>query len=180
MLDTNNTILLVVDMQVRLARVMDGQEALFANMERMIKGAQALELPILWTEQVPEKLGPTLPEFSEVLIDNSQPIAKSSFSCCGNETFMNALQATHRKQILLTGIEAHVCVYQTGLDLLNLGYDVHLIADAISSRTPANRNLAIERMQKAGATLSGTEMSLFELLGGAEHEAFRTVSKLVK
>lgn len=180
MLTRDNTALLVIDVQGRLAQVMHEKEALFANVERMIKGAKILELPILWSEQVPEKLGPTLPEFAELLADSGQPISKASFSCCGVEPFMTALKATGRKQILVAGIETHVCVYQTALDLLNLGYEVQLVTDAVSSRTLENRALGIERIKEAGATLTGTEMALFELLRVAEGDQFRAISKLVK
>lgn len=180
MLTPNNTILLVIDVQGRLAQLMANKETLFANLERMIKGAQVLDLPILWTEQVPEKLGPTLPELSELLIESSPPVSKSSFSCCGEETFMTRFKAANRRQVLITGIETHICVYQTALDLLNLGYEVQLVTDAVSSRTAENRALALERMQAAGAALTSTEMALFELLRVAEGDKFRAISKIVK
>ncbi|MDX1523371.1 MAG: hydrolase, partial [Anaerolineae bacterium] len=168
MLNIDNTILLVVDVQGRLAQVVDQPAQVQANVERMIRGAQVLGLPILWTEQVPEKLGPTVPELAELLVESSPSISKSSFSCCGAEPFMAALTAAGRGQVLLTGMETHVCVYQTALDLLNLDYEVHLVTDAVSSRTPENKTLGIERMQAAGATLTSTEMALFELLRVAE------------
>jgi nicotinamidase-related amidase len=180
MLSIDNTALLVIDVQGKLAQIMDQKETLFANLERMIKGAQVLELPILWAEQVPEKLGPTQPEIATLLSETSQPIAKSSFSCCGAAPFMTALKATDRRQILVTGIETHVCVYQTTLDLLSLAYEVQLVVDATSSRTPENKAIALERMKTAGATLTSTEMALFELLRVAEGNKFRAISRLVK
>jgi nicotinamidase-related amidase len=180
MLSTDNTILLVIDVQGRLAQVMDRPETLLANVTRLVNGAQRLGLPIIWTEQVPEKLGPTLPELAELLIESSPPVSKSSFSCWGEPTFVEALQSAGRRQVLIAGIEAHVCVYQTARDLLANDYEVHLVIDAISSRTSENRTLTITRLHSAGATLTGTEMALFELLQVAEGERFRAISKLVK
>lgn len=180
MLTINNTALLVIDVQERLAPVMDDKETLLSNVERMIRGAQVLELPILWTEQVPEKLGPTLPELADLLTAISQPVSKASFSCCGVQPFMQALRESDRRQVLVTGIESHVCVYQTVMDLLDQDYEVQLVTDAVASRTPENKAIALERMKAAGATLTSTEMALFELLRVAEGDKFRTISKLVK
>jgi nicotinamidase-related amidase len=180
MLTTDNTALLVIDMQGRLAQVMHNKEQLFANVERIIRGAKLLNLPIIWTEQVPEKLGATLPPIAELMQDVAQPIAKSSFSCCGVASFTEQLAATGRRQILMAGIETHVCVYQTALDLLDQDYHVELVTDAVSSRTDENRQLAIERIKEAGATLTSTEMALFELLRAADQPQFREISKIVK
>ncbi len=180
MLSIDNTALLVIDVQERLAPVMNDKETLLANVERMIRGAKVLELPILWTEQVPEKLGPTLPEFANLLSDVSQPVSKASFSCCGVQPFTTALTASKRRQVLVTGIESHVCVYQTVIDLLDRGYEVQLVTDAVSSRSPENKAIALQRMKDAGATLTSTEMALFELLRVAEGDRFRAISKLVK
>jgi nicotinamidase-related amidase len=141
---------------------------------------QVLQLPIIWNEQIPEKLGPTVPELAELLAESTQPIPKASFSCCGNPPFMDALKAVNRRQVLLAGIESHVCVYQTGLDLLNLGYEVQVVADAVSSRTPENRQLGLEHLKQAGAAVTSTEMALFELLRVAEGSKFKEIAKIVK
>ncbi|MBN1991737.1 MAG: hydrolase [Anaerolineae bacterium] len=180
MLKVNNTALIVIDVQGKLAQLMYQKEELFAHLEQIIKGCQVLAIPIIWTEQVPEKLGPTLPEFAELLAPNGDPLAKSSFSCCGHQPFMAALQALERKQILLTGIETHVCVYQTALDLLEAGYEVQVVADAVSSRTKQNRKIGLERMKEAEAKLTSTEMALFELLRVAEGDQFRQIARIVK
>ncbi len=180
MLTLNNTALVVIDVQGKLAQLMTQKEALFENLQKVIKGAQTLELPIIWNEQLPEKLGPTSPEIAELLNQSAQPIAKTSFSCCGNPPFMQALQAAGCKQVLLTGIETHVCVYQTCRDLLDLGYEVQVITDAVSSRTPENRQIGLERMKEAGATMTSTEMALFELLRVAEGPKFKEITKIVK
>jgi nicotinamidase-related amidase len=159
---------------------MHQKETLFANLERMIKGAQVLDMPIIWTEQVPDKLGETTPEIGKLLLESARPISKVSFSCCGNEPFMAQLKTLHRQQILLTGIETHICVYQTALDLLNLGYEVEVVADAVSSRIAENKQLGLERMKEAGARLTSAEMALFELLRAAEGPQFKAITKIVK
>lgn len=179
MLTVDNTVLLVVDVQGRLAEVMHDREPLLENVRRIIQGAQVLDLPIVVTEQVPEKLGATRSEISPYL-QGIDPIAKRSFSCCGDETFVDVLTGLNRKQVLMAGIEAHVCVYQTAVDLLEQGYEVQLVADAVSSRTPENRQLGLDRMKAAGASLTSTEMALFELLRVAEGPKFKAISKLVK
>ncbi len=180
MLTIENTTLVVVDVQGKLAQIMHHKESLFANLERMIKGCQVLNIPIIWTEQVPEKLGPTLPQLAELLAESSDAIPKSTFSCCGVSPFTDKLTSLNRRQILITGIETHVCVYQTTLDLLADGYEVQVVADAVSSRTPENRELGLMRMKDAGATVTGTEMALFELLRVAEGPQFKQIAKLVK
>jgi nicotinamidase-related amidase len=180
MLTINNTALLVIDVQGKLAQLMDQKEELFANLKKIIKGAQVLELPLIWTEQVPKKLGATTPEIAELLVDSAQPISKASFSCCGVQPFMAALEQLNRRQILVTGIETHICVYQTALDLLAQGYEVHLVVDAVSSRRAENKQIGLDRMNEAGATLTSTEMALFELLRVAEGDKFRQIARIVK
>ena len=179
MLTIDNTALLVIDMQGKLAEVMHDKETLFANVQRMVQGAKTLNVPILVTEQVPEKLGATRPEIGQYL-EGVEPISKSSFSCCGDEGFMTQITALNRQQILIVGIETHVCVYQTAVDLLNQDYEVQLVTDAVSSRTPENRQIGLNRIQDAGAALTSTEMVLFELLRVAEGPQFKEISKIVK
>ena len=180
MLNLNNTTLLIIDVQERLVPVMLNKEKLLDNLQLLIKGANVLELPIVYTEQVPEKLGPTLPEIADLLADDTTPISKSSFSCYGCTPFVQQLKKLGRKQVLVAGIETHVCVYQTAIDLLEQGYEVQLVTDAVSSRTAENRQLAIDRIKEAGAKLTSTEMALFELLRVAEGDKFRQVSRIVK
>ncbi|RME97800.1 MAG: hydrolase [Chloroflexi bacterium] len=180
MLNIQDTALLVIDVQGKLAQLMHDKDTLFANLERMIRGAQVLELPVIWTEQVPDKLGATTPAIAQLLADSARPVSKSSFSCCGEAAFTEQLQAAGRKQILVTGIETHICVYQTSVDLLAQGYQVQLVTDAVSSRSAANRQLGIERIKDAGATLTSTEMALFELLRVAQGPQFKAITKIVK
>lgn len=179
MLKREDTALVVVDVQGKLAQLMHNKEFLFENLQKVVKGVQAVGLPIIWVEQNPMGLGPTIPELAELLSD-LQPISKLSFSCCGNEKFRQALEALGRKQVLVVGIETHVCVYQTTMDLLSLDYEVQVVADAVSSRTAENRQIGLERMRDAGAALTSTEMALFELLGAAKGPEFKEVLKIVK
>lgn len=179
MLTTDNSVLVVVDVQGKLAQLMHDKDVVYANIERMIKGAQLLEIPILWTEQYPEGLGATIPQLAQLMLGNA-PLVKDTFSCCGDEKFANALKSSGRKQVMLTGIETHVCVYQTARDLLADGFVVELIVDAVSSRTAANRQLGIERMKDLGAGVMSTEMTLFELLRVAKGDKFKEVLRIVK
>ena len=179
MFTIDQTVLLVIDVQGKLARKMFGKEKLFRNLQALIKGAQILSIPILWTEQTPEKIGVTVPEFSRYLT-NLRPIKKASFSCVLNRRFMRALRGLHRKQILVSGIETHVCVYQTAADLLEQKYQVQIVADAVSSRTKENRDIALARMQELGAGLTSVEMVMCELLRTSEHARFKKVLKLIK
>ncbi|MBN1213755.1 MAG: hydrolase [candidate division Zixibacteria bacterium] len=179
MLDKNNAVLVIVDVQGKLATLMYEKEAFYENVEKLIRGAQALELPIFWNEQLPDKLGETIPQIKKLLPD-LKPLVKKSFSCCGNTDFSARLRATGRKQVLLCGMEAHVCVYQTAQDLLNTGYEVYLAADAVSSRTPENRKIGIRAVMQRGGKITSVEMALFEMLHEAEGEQFKQCIKIVK
>jgi nicotinamidase-related amidase len=179
MLATADSVLVIVDMQGKLARLMADREAVLANIQRMIRGARALSLPILWVEQNPVKLGPTVAEVAE-LLPQLEPIAKTSFSCAGNARFMASLGQLGRKQVLVVGIEAHVCVYQTAVDLVAAGYAVEVVEDAIASRAAANKVAGVRRMAACGVGLTSTEMALFELMGDCEHPAFREVQAIIK
>ena len=179
MLTPHDVILLIVDIQGKLAHSMHEKEALFKNLQKLIKGAQILGIPILWTEQNPEGLGATIPEVAH-LLSQIQPISKRSFSCCGNERFMQEFRELNRKQILLAGIETHICVYQTAIDLLDLGYEVQIVADAVSSRTAENKKVGLDKMKGRGASLTSAETALFELLKVAEGTKFTEVLKIVR
>ncbi len=178
-LAVDNTVLVIVDVQEKLWRAIYEKEKLLDNLQRLINGLHVLGVPVIMTEQYPHGLGQTLPEIV-ALLPNIKPIAKLSFSCCGDENFRREFKALDRKQVLITGIESHVCVYQTAIDLLNSGYTVQAVADCISSRTPENRELGLHRMESAGGKLTGVEMVLFELLRIAGSEQFRAISKIVK
>jgi len=179
MLHPENTALVLIDVQGKLATLMHEREALYRNLQILIKGVKALELPILWLEQYPKGLGPTIPEVAD-LLEGGQPIAKTCFSGCGQEEFMEQLRGCGRKQLLLAGIETHICVYQTARDLLTQDYHVEIVADGVSSRTPENRRVGLERMARAGAEVTSVEMALFELLREAKGPQFKEIAGLVK
>jgi nicotinamidase-related amidase len=179
MLDTHQVLFIVIDAQVKLAQVMCQSDAWQSSMLKVLEGAIALELPILLTEQVPEKLGETLPVVRDLLPDLTV-IQKSSFSCWGDPVFREQVKATGRRQMVLVGIETHICVCQTSLDLLSEGYQVHIIQEAVRSRSEGNHQLGLQRMRDAGAVISGLEMVLFEMMKTADHQAFRTISRIIR
>lgn len=174
-----NSLLLLVDVQGKLARLVHDSEAMIRQQRILIQGCRLLDIPVVWAEQLPDKLGPTAPELVEVL-DGLSPLSKASFGCCGDPNLMQAIRKTGRRQVLLCGIEAHVCVWQTAAALRRQDYPVHLIADAVSSRSARNRDIALRRMQAGGVVLSNVEMVLFELMVTAEHPRFRAVTQLLK
>ena len=179
MLNTEQAALVMVDFQARLADIVDRNELVVPNALRLVQGCRALSVPILPTLQVPDKLGPMPSELEEALGD-VMPIPKVVFSALREPAFMLALRQTERTQVILTGIEAHVCVFQTGLDLLDAGYHVHVLSDGVFSRTAENQQLALGRLHDAGATASSVEMALFEMIHTSTHPQFRTISRLIK
>ncbi|MBM4142192.1 MAG: hydrolase [Lentisphaerae bacterium] len=179
MLNADSCALVVVDVQGKLAEAMHGKERLFGNLQRLVRGARALNVPVVWMEQSPAKMGPTIAPLRELLAPD-EPISKTSFSCCGEPAFARRLEALARGQILLAGIEAHVCVFQTARDLVARGYEVEVVSDAVSSRAPGNARLGLERCLACGARLTGVEMLLFELMRTADHPAFRDILRIVK
>lgn len=179
MLKIKKTSLVIVDVQGRLAQLMHDKESLFANIEILIQAAKLFDIPIVVCEQYPKALGPTIDQLSQHL-DGVEPIDKMSFSCAGDERFISKLKSLKRPQILLCGIETHVCVYQTAMHLLDDDYDVHLIADAVSSRTAENKHIGTQRMLAEGANIASTEMVLFDLMKTAKHSKFKQIAKLVK
>jgi nicotinamidase-related amidase len=178
-LKLEEALLLVVDVQAKLAGLMHDADRLIHQLGILIDACKILQVPIVWAEQLPEKLGSTLPALAEKLTGVSA-IPKSSFGCCGDQRLSQAIVGHGRSQIILCGIEAHVCIWQTATELLEQGYHVHLACDAVSSRSPENRQIALQRMQAAGAQLSNVEMAIFELMQNAHHPCFREVVKLFK
>jgi nicotinamidase-related amidase len=179
MLKLENTVLVIIDIQGKLWNVMYEKEALLENAQRLVKGLQVLGVPIILTEQNPRGLGPTAPELMQ-LMPQVQPIAKFAFDCCQDKGFQQAINNVRRKEVLICGIESHICVYQTALELLNSGYEVQVVADAVSSRAPKNRDISLARLQSEGAKLTVTEMALYELLQTAENPQFKEMLKVVK
>jgi nicotinamidase-related amidase len=179
MLTTDNTVFLLVDVQGKLANSMHGREHLFSNLKKLVKGMRVLEVPILWAEQNPKGLGPTVAEIVELLTD-VQAIPKLSFSCYKNADFRQALETLNRPNVVVAGIETHVCVYQTIRDLARAKYRVQLVADAVSSRTSENKQIGIEKCKSEGAALTSVETVLFELLDVAEGESFKNILDIVR
>ncbi|QUX91345.1 hydrolase [Marinomonas sp. A3A] len=179
MLRKDKTGLVVIDVQGKLATIVHDSEAFIANLVKLVKAAKLLGMPILWLEQNPEKLGATVPELREVL-DMVEPIAKYSFSACGEPAFVEAIKKAKMNTWLITGIEAHICVYQTALGLLDLGYDVELVSDCVSSRTIENKNMALAKLARKGAEVTSLEMCLFELIGDCRADEFRAALSLIK
>jgi len=171
--------LIVVDMQERLLPAIFEPERVVQNVVRLLRGAAILGVPVFATEQYRKGLGATVPEVAAALAGVA-PIEKVAFSACGAAGLNSALKAKNLSDIILCGIEAHVCVSQTCLDLLDQQLRVFVVADAVSSRTPENSRIGIERMTHAGAVIVSTEMVLFELLEKAGTEEFKQILALVK
>jgi nicotinamidase-related amidase len=179
MLDIENCCLTVIDVQGKLAQLAHDKEALFRNIEILIQTAKALDIPILWCQQNPKALGPTIPQLA-ALLSGVDPIDKFSFSCCRDKKFISRLDELNRRQAILCGIESHVCVCQTALDFLDNNYEVYVAADTVSSRTAENKAIGLNRMQAEGIRICSTEMVMFELLKTSEHEKFKELARLIK
>jgi nicotinamidase-related amidase len=178
-LATDNTVLVVIDFQERLFPVMHEKEKLLRNVVKLIKGVKVLEIPVVLTEQYPRGLGPTIPEIKELLPD-IKPIEKVCFNCCDEEPFCKSLESLKRRQVLIAGIEAHICVYQTAIALSRAGYEVQVVGDCVSSREPENKLVSLFKMGAAGISPTTTEMALFELLKVAKGDKFKQISNIVK
>ncbi len=179
LIEREKSLLLIVDVQEKLAPAIFEGEAAIRNNVRLLTGARQLGIPSFISEQYVRGLGPSVPEIRNAAVD-AKFFQKTHFSCAAEAGVIEMLHASGRQQILLTGMEAHVCVLQTALGLLAAGFDVFLIADAVSSRTPANRSAAIERLRSCGVHIVTTEMVLFEWLHQAGTEEFRAMLPLIK
>ena len=178
MLTVEDSALLIVDVQGKLSEQMHDNAELFRNIALVIQIANLLAVPIVWVEQLPSKLGKTHPDIVKYL--SGVAIEKSSFSACGDETILAEIERLNRKNWIVAGLECHVCVYQTVRDLLTMNKSVHLVSDAVSSRSLFNKNVGIQAMQVAGAKITSTEMVMFELQKKAEGDVFRKMIKLIK
>ena len=174
-----NTLALVIDIQERLFPFIAENQQLTENTKRLIEGLKALEIPIIITEQYKKGLGLTMPEIS-VLLPNAESHEKMAFSCCDDEGITNAIVASGKKQIILCGIESHICVLQTTIDLAAKGFTPIVVADCVSSRNLYNKKIALKRMIKEGAIVTTYESILFELCRFAGGDQFKVISKLVK
>jgi nicotinamidase-related amidase len=178
-LNKESSVLVVVDIQEKLAAVMSEREKVVGNTLHLIEAAKLLGIPGILTEQYPRGLGPTLSEIREAL-PGCEPIEKLTFSCCAELGFMRVLEASGRRKIILCGMEAHVCVLQTCIGALMEGYAVHAVRDAVCSRSKENYRTGVEFMRDAGAVITGTETVLFQLLEKAGTEEFKAIVKRIK
>ena len=175
-----NPYLVVIDVQERLFPVMNEKEAFLKNLQILIKGFKLFGLPILLTEQVPDKLGPTIEPVRSILKD-TEPIIKSSFSCAGDPGFLSQTDGLNtRDGIVLAGIETHVCVYQTERDLIRRGQHVEVVTNAVASRDANNHRIALDRIRNNGGFLTTVEMVLFNIQERAGGATFKELVKLVK
>lgn len=179
MITIKNALLLVIDIQDKLLPAMRNHEELEKTTETLIKGCRLMEIPILVTQQYTKGLGETIPPL-KAAIGEFEPIEKITFSCCGNSGFLRVLEETGKNNIIISGIESHICVQQTVLDLLEAGYSIYVIADCIGSRKETDQMYAEQRMQQAGAILTTAESILFELLISADHPNRKEISSLIK
>ena len=180
MLTSQSTVLVMIDVQDRLFAAMQERDALLDAVSRLVRGALLLDIPVLHTEQAPQKLGPTRSEIANLLPEGLSPVTKTCFDACEEPSFLKRLDALQRRSVLVCGIEAHVCVYQTVAGMLHLGYEVEVVTDAVSSRHASNRDVALRRMESQGAGLTSVEMALFEVTRTADASVFRELQYIVK
>jgi len=180
LVSANNSSLIVVDVQIRLAQAMSDRETLLRNCGILLTAANMMSIPVTITEQYPKGLGHTEPSLADLFPDNSIPVEKTCFSCCDSETFATSLSNTGKQQVILCGIESHVCVLQTAMELLDRNYRVFVVADAVDSRSKDNKRIALERMRQAGIVITATESVLFEWLRDAKNEHFKSVTALIR
>ncbi len=179
-LNSDDAVLVIIDVQEKLAPAMDQDlyRQLVLHTNLLIEGFKAIGLPIIATEQYPKGLGHTVAELNG--IEDDPCIAKLAFSCCGEEEFVSALESTGAKQVVIVGMETHVCIFQTVIDLLDRGYRVHLVRDAVCSRFRSDYDNALSSAAKAGAVITTTETALFQLVKIAGTDGFKAISKLVR
>lgn len=178
-LNREDAILVMIDFQERLMPVMKDNQDLEESVCKLVNGIRTLDVPVLVTQQYTKGLGPTVPAIADAL-GEFVPIEKTDFSATGELSFLEVLNEIGKTSIILCGIETHVCVAQTALTLLELGYDVFLVEDAVSSRNKTDKKIAIKRMEQAGARPVSVEAVLFELLGTAKAVEFKEISRIVK
>ncbi len=180
LLDRDDAVIVIVDVQERLARVMPRRNEVVDAIVLLARAARALGVPVIVTRQNPAGLGGVEPEILETVAPGSPVIDKTAFCCCAEPQFLAALDAVGRRQVMLVGMEAHICVAQTALALLERGCAVHVARDAVCSRRDADRDGALDRLQAAGIEISGTESAIYEIVERAGSDEFRTMLGFVK
>jgi isochorismate hydrolase len=185
LIDRDRAVLVVIDVQERLAAVMDHRDQVVRATSRVTRTAALVDIPIIVTRQYPEGLGGTNPELEDVLVAVAQEgahvsgVDKTAFCCARESEFMEALRATGRTQVVLTGMETHICVAQTALALLD-EFQVQIVADAVCSRDDANHAVALDRLREAGAVVTTSESVMYEAVGRAATDEFKALLKIVK
>lgn len=179
-LEKNRTVLVVIDMQEAFRSVIPAFPEVTSRISQIIRGCRMLDVPIVVTEQYPKGLGRTAEEILFSLPDDFEFIEKTAFSSCGAPAFMEKIENIPNAQILLCGIETHICVNQTAHDLLANGFQVHLLTDCVGSRFEQNKESAIQKMTLNGVQTSNLEMALFELMRDSRHEQFKEIQALIK
>ena len=172
-------ILTLIDVQEKLVPLMENNTQFVENLVILVKGAQLLDIPIIWMEQLPDKLGPTIPEIKNIMKGQS-PIVKNVFSCGNSDAYISILNNYDPDEVILCGIETHVCVYQTAIDLLSIGKDVQVVADAVTSRKKLNHDIGLQRISEKGGQLTTFELLLFEEQRIAVGDRFRSLIQLIK
>jgi len=175
----DDCLLLVVDYQEKLLKAFKEPDALVESCVKLIKFARILNLPILWTEQYPRGLGPTVPQVKQEL-EGYHPIEKVNFSCFGEPAFVSSLSSFNKRQLVICGIETHICIEQTVLDALKAEYQCHIVTDACGSRKKKDHKAGLRKMEGAGAVPACAEMVIYEILVRSDSPEFRQVLKLVK
>jgi nicotinamidase-related amidase len=178
-LDKEDTVLLIIDIQEKLAAVMKERDRVVRNNLHLIELAKMAGMPVMVTEQYPKGLGRTVAEIRAAL-PFYRPIEKMTFDCCGQPAFLEDLKKHGKRNVLLTGMETHICVLQTCIGLLRDGVNVHIVGDAACSRTTENWKAGVEFMRAAGAVVTSTETALFQLLKAAGTEEFKKISQRIK
>lgn len=178
-LHKDKTVLMIVDIQDKLAQVMNKREMVIQNTVHLIELSKLYNIPIIVTEQYPKGLGQTVIEIREALTEY-KPYEKLTFDCCMETSIDARIKELNRSQIIVTGMETHICVLQTSISLINRGYNVHLVSDAVCSRTDSNWMIALDMIKDVGAVVTSTEIVLFQLLKIAGTEEFKYISKRIK
>lgn len=179
LLDKENTGLVIIDAQDKLMGVMGRKKETADNIGKLIHLSRIYSLPLIVTEQYPKWLGSTLPEIKESL-PSYEPIDKLHFNCCDVEAFNSRLESTDLKNVILTGVESHICVFQTCFSLIERGYRVHVPQDAVDSRTEANWKVGLELMRETGALITSTEAIIYQILKKAGTREFKEMLKTMK
>jgi len=181
LLDAANSVVVIVDVQERLMAAMPNgvKSRIIEQATILLTAANVLSVPVLVTEQYPNGLGPTEQALTEQLKSDASIIEKTCFSCVQSEEFSTKLEQTERKKVVLIGMETHICILQTALDLLGKGYQVYVLEDGVSSRSKTNQYNALQRLRASGVVISNVESTLFEWIGDAKHPEFKTLAKLI-